>query len=186
MENSEDRSRFIENLDYFSIVYRIDGEKIIIGNTSTIFDHVNLDDSRVTSIPDNVIFINEGNLWLNKVTKIGENVSFENDGFINLESLSSDLPASTQFKNRGWISLRNLTKLNPGTKFENSKGVYLLSIKSDDVPDDVSFLNRGTISFRDFNSNELENEDEAFVLPNIRRGMLMNLMRKRNLLHQPG
>ena len=180
MENTDDLLIFIKKLEYYDIIFRIEGEKIIIGNPHVVFDNIDLDNNKITSIPDNVIFMNAGNLWLNRVTKIGENVIFKNDGFINLESLSSDLPASTEFKNRGWIDLRKLDKLNPGTKFENSKGVYLLSIKSDDVPNDVSFLNRGTISFRDFNTKELENE-EAFVLPNIRGGMLMNLMRKRNL-----
>ena len=181
MENN-DRSHFISQLEYYDIVFVIEGEKIIIGNPHTLSDNVDLDHNKITSIPDNVVFVNTGNLWLNRVTHLGENISFLNNGFLNLESLLN-LPSSTEFKNNGFIDIRNLPKLNQGTKFENSKGVYLLSIKSDDVPDDTFFLNGGTIAFSNFNTKFLENHSiEAFAVKSIKMGMLMNLMKKRNLL----
>jgi hypothetical protein len=180
MENN-DRSDFISQLEYYDIIFKIEGEKIIVGDPDSM-DQLDLDNNRFLSIPDNVVFVNLGMLWLNRVTHLGNNVSFLNDGFINLENLHSDLPPSTEFKNKGFVDLRRLIRLSPETKFENSDGVYLLSIKSDDVPDNVFFLNGGTIAFSDFNLKELENHDiEAFVIPSIKMGMLMNSMRKRNL-----
>ena len=74
------RQEFIDILDKKKYIYKIKGNKIIIGGW-----HITSD--LITYIPDNVEFNNDGNVWLDFLKEMGNNIIFNNKGNIWLDSI---------------------------------------------------------------------------------------------------
>lgn len=158
------RERFIRILDNKSYTYRIIDGNIEVEYNEEGTPHLDL--SRILEVPDNVTFINEGNLWLDSVTKIGDNVNFNNGGILNLSSLENINP-TTKFNNRGLIDFKGIKQIPEGFEFNNGGGVYLLSLKMEDLKN-VSFKKNINVSFEGLDTREWD-----CSIPNIKNGRLV-------------
>jgi hypothetical protein len=159
------REKFISILDNKFYTYRIIDGIIEVEYNKEGIPHLDL--SRILEIPDNVTFINEGNLWLDSVTEIGDNVTFNNRGALSLPNLEY-LNPTTKFNNIGFIDLRGLKQIPDGFEFNNNKGVYLLSLRMDDVKN-VSFEKNTNVAFEGLDTREWD-----CSIPGIINGRLLN------------
>ena len=125
--------------------YHIENEWLIIDNIDNDNgnDHVYLD--FLTSLPNNVLFTNNGD--------------------VSLDSLTS-LPENTQFNNKGGVFLFSLTSLLNNVLFNNKEGVYLRSLIS--LPENKYeiFRNSGVVYYN-WNGNRF-----SIFNPHIREGNL--------------
>jgi hypothetical protein len=87
------REEFIDVLDRKRYFYEIEGDKIVVTHRD-----VNL--SYITSLPNGVVFNNEGSVNLYSLTHIPSNVEFKNEGNVYLGYLTS-IPPGVEFKNEG-------------------------------------------------------------------------------------
>ena len=90
---------FIKQLDKEGYSYKIEGNKVIVNGPLHM---------TITSIPPDVEFRGEGDVYLNYITS---------------------LPPNIEFRNTGNVSLRSLTSLTPDVKFKNGRDVYTGIIK---------------------------------------------------------
>ena len=104
---------FIKVLDDNGYSYEIVGDKLVVtdGDSEGNFDLY------LGSIPSDVIFRNDGWVWLRSLTSLPTGVMFNNGEFVHLRSLTS-LPPGVEFKNGGDIYLESLI----GGWFEYWKG----------------------------------------------------------------
>jgi hypothetical protein len=117
------REEFINLLDNKHYSYRIEGDKIVVNmyNRDVRFEEI-------ISLPDNIIFKNEGDVFLRSLEEFPKGLEFKNNGDIFANSIENILEPVI-FKNSGDISLRNVKKISPLVKFENIHGdVYFESL----------------------------------------------------------
>jgi hypothetical protein len=97
------REKFIEILDREGHSYKIEGDKIVVtdGDSEGNFDLY------LGSIPSDVIFRNDGWVWLRSLTSLPPGVEFRNGGRVSLESLTS-LPPGVMFNNGEFVNLKSL------------------------------------------------------------------------------
>ncbi len=169
----EIRNEFLLQLTNHQYSHYIDNDdNIVIGQPKNQVDdyHISLD--LIKRMPDNVIFNNRGNVWLNSLTKIGKNIIFNNEGFVNLESLES-LNNTVQFNNKSFISLPKVKKIPNGFTFNNKKGVYLLSLKIKDCKG-IFFKRNQNIGLSDLDTREWD-----CSIQGVRNCDLVNIIIKR-------
>lgn len=99
------REEFIEALEQEGFRFEINGDRIIIYGGPYEWNPGFIDMEGITSIPDNVEFMNEGDLNLNSLTKI---------------------PKGTEFINSGEIFLDKVTSIHPDAIFNNSGKIFLI------------------------------------------------------------
>lgn len=84
------------------------------------------------------IIIDGYDVMLSRLTSIPPNITFVNNGDVNLESLES-IPKDIVFKNRGNVDLGNLTSISGDVQFRNEKSVWIGPLRT--IPKDLEFNN---------------------------------------------
>lgn len=110
------RKKFMKYLRDRRYTYDLEGDRIIVNMYNR---DLNLLDLR--SIPDNVIFKNEGDVAFWDLEEFPRGLEFRNQGDVYANQIESIL-IPVIFKNSGDISLRNVKKIAPHIKFENRHG----------------------------------------------------------------
>lgn len=167
----QSRKSFINILKNLGYRFNINPGGIIIIEGGEGFDNLDMTLFPLREIPDDVTFINNGNVWLNNVTKIGNNVIFDNRGLVNLEKLEN-LNSTVQFNNKGFVSLRNLKYIPEGFVFNSTKGVYPLSLKMEDARN-VSFNKASNVALDGLDTREWDAS-----IPDIVNGRLVSIIIK--------
>ena len=174
----QSRKSFINILKNLGYRFNINPGGIIIIEGGEGFDNLDMalfpfsmNSFPLREIPDDVTFINKGNVWLNNVTKIGNNVIFDNRGLVDLDKLEN-LNSTVQFNNKGFVSLRNLKYIPEGFVFNNTKGVYPLSLKMADARN-VSFNKAANVALDGLDTREWDAS-----IPDIVNGRLASIIIK--------
>jgi hypothetical protein len=182
------RDEFIKRLEQYGAYFTYEGDQILVRDDESqgkihvdSSNHVDME-KVIDSIPDNVTFENNGNLWFNSVKSIGKNVIFNNSGLVNLESLET-ITEGIKFRNKSFVDLRNVTEIVSPITFENGAGVYLLSMDPKDINSDVKFHNRGGVAIKGFDTREIDLVSSAILFPNgISKGRILNKLLKNIIL----
>ena len=89
------REGFLKLLDGHGYKYEVEGDKIIITH------YTNIGFEKVRTLPDNVVFLNSGNVYLNDLESISSGVQFRNRGSVNLMQIKIDDLRPGVFMNGG-------------------------------------------------------------------------------------
>jgi hypothetical protein len=111
-----DGFKFLRILMSNGYKYDLQGDKIIVNMYNK---DVRLDE--VVHLPDNVVFNNEGDVWLLLIKIFPKGLEFTNNGDVYANRVV-DILDPVVFKNDGDISLRRVKKISPLVKFENRYG----------------------------------------------------------------
>jgi len=119
----------------------------------------------VEEISENVIFNNDGNLYLGedvnyknynynlgKLKKIHPSVKFTNNGYIYFSNIINKIPSEIVFNNIGDISIYYVKEISENVTFENDGNLFLGQLEK--VHPSVKFINKGNINF-DFYVNKI-------------------------------
>jgi hypothetical protein len=90
------QEEFIEVLKKEKYSYKIEGDKIVVTDTETVW----LDS--LASLPPDVVFKNKEDIYMQSLTSISPDVELKNKGDIYMESLTS-IPPGVVFKNKGAV-----------------------------------------------------------------------------------
>jgi hypothetical protein len=118
-----DREEFKKELDNYGERYSEEGGKIIIGKNKN--SDINL--QFLKTIPEGIIFCNNGSVNLNSLIHLPEEIFFNNEGDVYLNSLTS-LSNGINFSNGRNVFLDSLTTIPNKTIFSRVKYVNLESI----------------------------------------------------------
>ena len=95
------REEFAEKLQFNNYSYRIEGNKIVVTDVSTVMFSI------LDSLPSGVEFNSGGPVYLYNVKDLPEGVIFNNQGDVILDSLRSISPG-VEFNNKGDVRINSL------------------------------------------------------------------------------
>ena len=95
------REEFAEKLQFNNYSYRIEGNKIVVTDVSTVMFSI------LDSLPSGVEFNSGGPVYLYSIKYLPEGVIFNNQGDVILDSLRSISP-EVEFNNKGDVRINSL------------------------------------------------------------------------------
>ena len=111
----EEFIKVLEDLKGYS--YEIEGDKIVVTEDGDVYLDSIEEWEELDTIPPDVVFMNNGNVFLNFLKTLSTSVEFNNRGYVVLESLTSISP-DVVFKNGGEVELDSLF----GGRFDEWEG----------------------------------------------------------------
>ena len=138
------REEFIQILeDIKGYSYEIEDAKIVITEDGDVYLDSMDEDEELKTLPPGVVFMNNGNVFLNFLETLPSGVVFRNEGDVNLDSLET-LPSVVEFRNEANVNLYSLKTLSHGVVFRNGDDVNLDSLEK--IPLGVGFKNGGDVN----------------------------------------
>ncbi len=170
----EEFIKVLEDLKGYS--YEIEGDKIVVTEDGDVYLDSIEEWEELDTIPPDVVFMNNGNVFLNFLKTLPSGVVFMNNGNVFLNFLKT-LSTSVEFNNRGNVNLSSLKTLPHGVEFKNGGYVNLNSLET--LPPGVEFKNGGDVYFDSLFGGRFD-EWEGNI-DGIDSKRLLNLMIKRGL-----
>jgi hypothetical protein len=121
----EEFIKVLEDLKGYS--YEIEGDKIVVTEDGDVYLDSIEEWEELDTIPPDVVFMNNGNVFLNFLKTLPSGVVFMNNGNVFLNFLKT-LSTSVEFNNRGYVVLESLTSISPDVVFKNGGEVELDSL----------------------------------------------------------
>lgn len=140
------KEEFIKVLREEGYSYIEQDGKLLVFVTGFRREAVYLDN--ITDLPEDIVFVNDGDVWMGSLTSLPPGIGFKNKGQVCLGVLTS-IPSGTEFANKGGhINLKSIKSISTGAIFNTEVPIFLKSLTG-------GWFENWEGNIEDINTNEL-------------------------------